>query len=50
MKNNEFEKAHIKNCMCCYFDDIIKLKDFDIDNILLNGKFILKYFHLWLLI
>ena len=30
MENNEFKKLCIKNCMCYYFDDIIKLEDFDI--------------------
>ena len=28
----------IKNCMCYYFDDIIKLEDFDIDSILIDEK------------
>ena len=27
----EFEKVWIKNCTCYYFDDIIKLEDFDHD-------------------
>ena len=35
MDNNEFKKVRIKNCTCYYFDNIIKLEDFDIDNILL---------------
>ena len=34
--NDEFKEIHIKNCTCCYFDDIIKIKDFDFDNILLH--------------
>ena len=38
MKNNEFRKVRIKNCMCYYFDDIIKLEDFDLDNILIDEK------------
>ena len=25
MENNEFKKVCIKNCMCYYFDDIIKV-------------------------
>ena len=37
MENNEFEKVHIKNCTC-YFNDIIKLEDFYIDNILIDEK------------
>ena len=38
MENNEFKKVPIKNRTCYYFDDIIKLEDFDIDNILINKK------------
>ena len=38
MENNEFEKVLITNCTCYYFDDIIKLADFDIDNILIGEK------------
>ena len=37
MDNNDIKKVQIKNHMCCYFDDIIKLKDFDI-NILIDEK------------
>ena len=33
MKNNELKKVHIKNRTCYYFDDIIKLEDFDLDGI-----------------
>ena len=33
MENNEFIKARIKNCSCYYFDDVIKLEDFDFDNL-----------------
>ena len=41
MKNNKFNKVRIKNRMCYYFDDIIKLENFDInekpyENILIN--------------
>ena len=36
--NYEFKKVHIKNCTCYYFDYIIKLKDFDIDNVLIDEK------------
>ena len=32
MENNEY-KVCIKQSMCYYFDDIIKLEDFDLDNI-----------------
>ena len=38
MGNNEFRKLCIKNPTCYYFDDIIKLEDFDIDNILIDEK------------
>ena len=38
MENNEFKDVHIKNGMCYYFDDIIKLEDFDLDNILVEEK------------
>ena len=38
MENNEFEKVCITNRTCYYFDDIIKLADFDIDNILIGEK------------
>ena len=38
MKNNEFWKVNIKNRTCYYFHEIIKLEDFDIDNILIDEK------------
>ena len=38
MKNNELKKVHIKNCTCYYFDDIIKLEDFNLDIILIDEK------------
>ena len=38
MENNEFKKARIKNRTCYYLDDIIKLEDFDLDNILIDKK------------
>ena len=38
MENNELKKVCIKNRTCCYFDDIIKIADFDFDNILLDEK------------
>ena len=38
MENNEFYKVCIKNHTCYYFDDMIKLEDFDIDNILIDEK------------
>ena len=38
MEKNEFLKVHIKNRTCYYFDDVIKLENFDIDNILIDKK------------
>ena len=38
MENNEFEKVCIKNRSCYYFDNIIKLEDFDTENILIDEK------------
>ena len=38
MKNNECIKVRIKFYTCYYFDDIIKLEDFDFDNILIDEK------------
>ena len=38
MENNEIKKVRIKNCTCYYFDDTIKLEDFDPDNILIDEK------------
>ena len=38
MKNNKFKKVRIKNRKCFYFDDIVKLKCFDLDNILIGIK------------
>ena len=38
MENNEFKKVGIKNRACYYFDDIIKLENFDLDNNLINKK------------
>ena len=38
MENYELKKVHIKNRTCYYFDDITKLEDFDLDNILIDEK------------
>ena len=38
MENNELKRFCIENRMCHYFEDIIKIEDFDFDNILLNEK------------
>ena len=36
MENNEIKIVCIKNRTCYYFDDIIKLEDFSVDNILID--------------
>ena len=36
MEKDEFKKFRIKSPTCYYFDDIIKLEDFYIDNILID--------------
>ena len=38
MEHNEFLKLGFKNRTCCYFDEIGKLEDFDLDNILIEEK------------
>ena len=38
MENNELKKVRIKNRTFFYFDDIIKLEGFDLDNILTDEK------------
>ena len=38
MENNELKKVCIKNLTCYYFDDIIKLEYFNLDNILIDEK------------
>ena len=37
-KNSILKKVDIKNCMCYYFDGIIKIEDFDFNNFLLGEK------------
>ena len=32
------KEINFKNCICYYFDDIIKAEDFDFDNISLDEK------------
>ena len=44
--NNELKETDIKNRTCYYFDDIIKIEDFNLDNILIDEisyKIILVY-------
>ena len=38
MEKNEFLKVCIKNRRFYFFDDIIKLEDFDLDNFLIDEK------------
>ena len=38
MENSKFKKVRFKICTCYYFDDIIKLEDFDLDDILIDEK------------
>ena len=38
MENNELKKVSVKNRTWFYFDDIIKLQDFHLDNILIDKK------------
>ena len=45
--NNELKEIDIKNRTCYYFDDITKLKDFDLDNIFNRLKIIPKQIGLW---
>ena len=35
MENSESKKVNIKNTACYYFNGIIKLEDFELDNILI---------------
>ena len=36
--NDELKEIDIKNPTCNYFDDIIKIEDFNLDNILIDEK------------
>ena len=36
--NGKLEEIDIKNCACYYFDNIIKIENFDIYNILIDVK------------
>ena len=38
MQNNKLKKVCIKNGTCYYLDNIIEIKDFDFDHILLSEK------------
>ena len=47
---NNLKEINIKNLTCSFFDDIVKIEDFDFDNILLdenNTKIVwLRTFHI----
>ena len=36
--DDELKEINIKNRTCYYFDDIIKIEDFDLDNISIGKK------------
>ena len=36
--NDGLKECDIKNCICYYFDDIMKIEDFNLDNIVTNKK------------
>ena len=38
MESNKLKEIYIKNCTFYCFDDIVKIKDFDVDNILVDRK------------
>ena len=38
MENNKFLKVCIKKSTCYFFDNIIELEDFDLDNFLIDEK------------
>ena len=38
MENTKLKKVTIKNRTCYDFDDIVKIEDFEFDNILLDDK------------
>ena len=38
LENNELKEVCIKNWTCCYFYNILKLENFDLDNIFLDEK------------
>ena len=37
-RNNKTKEIDVKNCICCYFDDIININNLDLDKLLLNEK------------
>ena len=41
---DELKEIDIKNCVCYYFYDVVKIQDFDLDNILIDMKNHMKIF------
>ena len=41
IENNKFKTVCVKNRTCYYFDDIIKFKDFDYNNILIDENILI---------
>ena len=37
-RNEKLKEIDIKNVMCYYFDKLIKIEDFDVDNVLIDKK------------
>ena len=37
-RNDELKEIDIENSKCYYFDNIIKIEDFDLNNILIDEK------------
>ena len=35
---DELKKVNIKNCMCYYFDEVMKVEDIYVNNDLLDGE------------
>ena len=41
--NDELKETNIKHRTCYYFDDIIKIQDFNLDNILIHEKLLVYH-------
>ena len=41
--NDKLKEIDIKNRTCYYFDDIIKMEDFDLNNMLIDKKSLKKF-------
>ena len=38
IESNKLKELDIENCTCYYYDDIIKIEDFDFDRVLRDDK------------